>query len=157
MTNSRNGGSRKWRDLCARKKREWLLARSVIDCHLCLRQIDVAAKPRTPDSLSYDHIEPVSQRPDLEFRADNVAPSHWACNIARQDQPVDHINGTELRLTAFRARIDAKKAANAVQAAEAGMPALGRSFYNGMTWDEVREASRFIPGRPNNISSRQWV
>lgn len=60
-----------------------------LPCHLCHQPINYSAPPLTKDAFEVDHILPVKQRPDLEYVASNLAPSHSSCNRSRQAKPLE--------------------------------------------------------------------
>ena len=56
-------------------------------CWLCGQPIDYSAEPgSTDDSLTLDHVQPVSRRPDLQEDPANFAPAHRSCNVRRGDR-----------------------------------------------------------------------
>lgn len=55
-------------------------------CWLCGQPIDYSVAPgETDDSLTLDHVQPVSRRPDLQEDPANFAPAHRGCNVRRGD------------------------------------------------------------------------
>lgn len=50
-------------------------------CYRCGQPIDTAIKYPDPDSMSLEHIKPVSLYPQLEYDPLNVTLSHLGCNI----------------------------------------------------------------------------
>ena len=87
-SHARNG--HKWRTVSGAAKRRWIREGNVT-CHLCNREVDLEAPPKSEWSLSVDHRVPVSLRPDLEYLAENLFPAHWQCNVVRQDRPLEEI------------------------------------------------------------------
>lgn len=68
-----------WKAFRAGLIAEWRAAPEV-RCHLCLRSIPVG------QTISVDHLVPLSRRPDLAFDRRNVLPSHIRCNSAKKDR-----------------------------------------------------------------------
>ncbi|MCZ4586472.1 HNH endonuclease [Rhodococcus opacus] len=104
-TDKRSRGYR-WQQLCKRLEAEYAMRHGgIIQCHLCGLAIDRNAAKGEPSALTWDHIEPRSQRPDLELVPDNIRPADALCNSMRRDRPLAEIIGTdELRVLWHRQR-----------------------------------------------------
>lgn len=91
-TRSYKKHKREFFELCRRERRA---------CWLCGQAIDYEAEPgTTPDSLTLDHIKPVSRFPELMDDPTNFAAAHFSCNTRRHDADPPAPLGTMTRVWA---------------------------------------------------------
>lgn len=68
-----------WRNI-----RRAVLDRDNWQCQLCGQPIDPQARPRTPQSASVDHVQPLKHGGNL-LDLTNLRAAHLSCNAARGD------------------------------------------------------------------------
>jgi hypothetical protein len=69
-----------------------ILERDGYWCYICERPIDKDAQPRSPESLTFDHVLPIQSRPDELQGAHceaNIKPSHKVCNARKSNKPLE--------------------------------------------------------------------
>jgi len=74
-----------WSGAKVRKYSNQVVGRYGTVCWLCGKPIDMLAPRRSPLGLSIDHVIPRSKGGSDSI--DNLRPSHFRCNVSRQDKP----------------------------------------------------------------------
>jgi len=78
MSSSGELGTRRWRNLCERLKRELPPI-----CWLCGEEIDLSLSGRDRMGWTLDHVIPRSEAPGLTYEISNLRPAHNIHNSTR--------------------------------------------------------------------------
>ena len=77
-----------------------ILLRDGYLCHICNKPIDPDAKPRSRESLVFDHVIPIQPRPGEPqgtHSFDNIRPAHLVCNIRKSNKRMEDLTSSDRR------------------------------------------------------------
>jgi hypothetical protein len=69
-----------------------ILTRDGYYCYICNQSIDPHAKPRSQESLTFDHVIPIQPRPSEPQGThceSNIRPAHKVCNARKSNKPLE--------------------------------------------------------------------